>query len=168
MKSSLMTASFAIIASCGLAAAQTSTSATDTTFATKAAAGGMAEVQLGQLALKNASNADVKSFAQKMVDDHTQAGDKLKSVAAKDSLNLPSDIDAKDKATYDRLSKLHGAAFDRAYMRDMVKDHKTDVAEFQREANRGKNQDLKQFASETLPTLQEHLKMAESTVAKVE
>jgi putative membrane protein len=76
-------------------------------------------------------------------------------------------MNAKDQAVYDRLSQLHGAEFDRAYMQDMVKDHKNDIAEFQKEANRGKNEDLKSFASETLPTLQEHLKMAQNTAAKV-
>ncbi len=144
-----------------------SSSGMDTDFATKAAAGGMAEVQMGQLALKNASSGDVKAFGQKMVDDHTKANDKLKSLASKDNISLPTDMDAKDKATYDRLSKLNGAAFDRAYMRDMVKDHKMDIAEFQKEANNGTNSDLKDFASETLPTLQEHLRLAETTDAKV-
>ncbi len=141
-------------------------SSADTHFATKAAAGGMAEVQLGQLALKNASSGDVKAFAQKMVDDHTKANDKLKNVAAKDNITLPSSMDSKDQATYDRLSKLNGAAFDRAYMRDMVADHKKDVADFQREASNGANPDLKNFASETLPTLQEHLKLAQDTESK--
>jgi putative membrane protein len=144
-----------------------STSAADSRFATNAASGGMVEVKLGELAQKNASNPDVKAFGQKMMDDHSKAGDKLKSVAAKDNLNLPSSMNAKDQAVYDRLSQLHGAEFDRAYMQDMVKDHKNDIAEFQKEANRGKNEDLKSFASETLPTLQEHLKMAQNTAAKV-
>jgi len=139
----------------------------DSQFAMKAAAGGMAEVKMGELAVKNASSADVKAFGQKMVDDHSKAGDKLKSIAAKDNISLPSEMGAKEKATYERLSKLQGAEFDKAYMRDMVKDHKTDVAEFQKEANGGKNSDLKQFASETLPTLQEHLKMAQDTAAKL-
>jgi putative membrane protein len=150
-----------------MAASNGTLSGMDEKFATAAAGGGMAEVKLGELALKNASNADVKKFAQRMVDDHTKAGDKLKTIASKDNINLPSDMDAKDKATYDRLSKLQGAQFDQAYMRDMVKDHKTDVAEFQKEANGGKNADLKSFASDTLPTLQEHLKMAQDTLSKL-
>ena len=167
MKSTLLNVSFAVMVSCTLAGAKTNQSAMDTTFANKAAAGGMAEVQLGQLALKNGSSQDVKTFAQKMVDDHSKAGDKLKKVATKDGITLPSDMDTKDKAVYDRLAKLQGAAFDRAYIRDMVKDHRADVSEFEKEANKGTNADLKQFATDTLPTLQEHLKMAESTVAKV-
>jgi putative membrane protein len=176
MKSSFLTTLFTSVFACiagGFLAAGTATAAdkpstpADSRFATKAAMGGMAEVQLGQLALKNSSNTDVKTFAQKMVSDHTKAGEKLKDVAAKDNIALPSDMDAKDKALYDKLSKLQGADFDKAYMKDMVKDHKTDVAEFQKEANSGGNPDLKQFAGDTLPTLQEHLKMAEDTSSKV-
>jgi len=149
------------------ATSDTAMSAGDSHFAMKAAAGGMAEVKLGELALRNASSQDVKTFGQRMVDDHTKANDNLKQIASKDNINLPTSIDAKDQATYDRLSKLHGAAFDKAYMQDMVKDHKTDVAEFQKEANSGKNPDIKGFASDTLPTLQQHLSLAEQTAAKV-
>jgi putative membrane protein len=97
-----------------------------------------------------------------MVDDHSKVGEKLKEVASRESVTLPSDISAKDQATYDRLSKLSGAAFDRAYARDMVKDHETDIAAFQKEANVGKSVSLKSFASETLPTLQDHLKQAKA------
>jgi len=149
------------------AASDTALSAADSQFAMKAAAGGMAEVELGNLALKNASSADVKAFAQKMIDDHSAANEKLKQIAGKDNISLPSSVGAKEKANYDRLAKLQGAAFDHAYMQDMVKDHKTDVAEFQKEANSGKSSDLKTFASETLPTLKQHLTMAQETASKV-
>jgi putative membrane protein len=158
---------FGLVPLIPMSAATNGTSNSDEKFATKAAAGGMAEVQMGELGLKNASSADVKAFARKMVDDHTKAGNKLKQTAAKENIPIPSSMDAKDQAIYDRLSKLQGAAFDKAYMADMVKDHKADVAEFQKESNNGSNPDMKQFASETLPTLQEHLKMAEDTYAKV-
>jgi putative membrane protein len=142
-------------------------SSSDSTFATKAAQGGMAEVKLGQLAKDKASSQAVKDFGQKMIDDHTKANDELKSVASKDGITLPTSLDAKDQAVYDRLSKLSGAEFDRAYMRDMVTDHRTDVNEFRRESERGTNPDLKAFASKTLPTLEEHLKMAEQTDTQV-
>lgn len=139
----------------------------DQHFMIKAAQGGMAEVQLGNLAKDHASSASVKTFGQQMVDDHTKAGDELKSLAAKKNITLPADVDAKDKATIDRLSKLNGAAFDKAYMRDMVADHKKDVAEFQKEANSGKDSDVKDWASKTLPTLQHHLQMAQDTEREV-
>src|ERR1700733_5389427 len=111
----------------------------DTHFAKEAAQGGMAEVKLGQLAQEKGSNDAVKSFGKRMVDDHSKAGDKLKDAAATENISLPDGIAATDQATYDRLLKLNGAAFDRAYAKDMVKDHETDVAAFQKEANGGKS-----------------------------
>jgi putative membrane protein len=136
--------------------------AADHQFAMKAAQGGLAEVELGRLATEKASSDEVKKFGQRMVDDHSKANDELKSEAQKKNITLPSSVDAKDKALMDRLSKLSGAAFDRAYMSAMVKDHRTDVAEFQNEASNGHDADLKAWAAKTLPTLQDHLKQAES------
>lgn len=142
-------------------------SAADKKFVKEAAQGGMAEVELGQLAVQKASSDDVKKFGQRMVDDHSKANDKLKEVASKEGITLPQGPDAKDQAIKDRLSKLSGEQFDKAYMRDMVKDHKKDVAAFQNESNAGKDTDVKTFASETLPTLQDHLKEAETIEPKV-
>lgn len=148
------------------AASKSDISTADRKFAMEAAQGGMAEVQLGQLAKDKASSDAVKQFGQKMVDDHTKANDKLKSIAEQSGITLPTTIDAKDHADMDRLSKLSGESFDRAYMDHMVKDHKKDVAAFQREANSGKDANLKQFAADTLPALQEHLRMAQDTAGK--
>lgn len=140
-------------------------SASDRKFVMNAAMGGMAEVSLGQLAVQKASSADVRQFGQRMVDDHTKANDNLKQVAAQKGLTLPTALDAKHQADMDKLSKLSGDAFDRAYMKDMVKDHQQDTKEFQNEANKGQDADIKSFASTTLPVLQEHLSMAQSTNA---
>jgi putative membrane protein len=142
---------------------QANKTASDSRFAMKAASGGTAEVQMGQLAVQKASNEQVKQFGQRMIDDHTKAGNELQSIASKDNISLPTGLNPHDKAVYDNLSKLSGPAFDRAYMRDMVKDHLNDVNEFQREANSGSNTDLKSFATTTLPTLQEHLRIARET-----
>jgi putative membrane protein len=142
-------------------------SAADHKFATDAAEGGMAEVQLGQLAVSKASNPDVKNFGQKMIDDHGKANDQFKSVAAGEGITLPTSVGAKNQATYDRLNKLSGAAFDKAYMQDMVKDHETDVKEFEHESQSGGNAAIKNFASQTLPTLQEHLRMAKDIESKL-
>jgi putative membrane protein len=133
----------------------------DKTFVMKAAQGGLAEVQLGQLAADKGQSDQVKKFGQKMVDDHTKANDQLKSIAQQKGVQIPTDLDAKDKALKDKLSGLSGAQFDKMYMQHMVQDHKKDVAEFQKEANSGKDQDVKNFAQQTLPTLQEHLKLAQ-------
>jgi putative membrane protein len=139
----------------------------DATFVKNAAQGGMAEVELGKLATEKASSDDVKQFGQKMVDDHSKANDQLKQIASQKSMEVPSDLSAKDKATKDRLSKLSGPAFDRAYMKHMVTDHTKDVAEFKKQANTGSDSDIKGFASSTLPTLEDHLKMAKDINAKV-
>ena len=139
----------------------------DAHFAKEAAQGGMAEVKLGQLAQEKGSSDTVKRFGKRMVDDHSKAGDKLKEVASRENITLPTELSAKDQATYDRLSKLNDAAFDRAYARDMVKDHETDVAAFQKEASGGKDDSLKSFASETLPTLEDHLKQAKEMMKTV-
>lgn len=135
----------------------------DNIFMTKAAQGGLAEVEMGKLALERASSDGVKKFGQRMVDDHSKANDELKGIAANKGVTLPTVMNVKDQATYDRLSQLNGAEFDRAYMADMVRDHRADIAEFQNQANRGRDSDVKDFASRTLPTLQDHLKMAEDT-----
>jgi putative membrane protein len=132
----------------------------DKQFAREAAAGGFAEVKLGQLAIDKGSSDSVKRFAQKMVDDHTKANTELEAAAAKSNIALPTTVKPADQATYDRLSKLSGAAFDRAYARDMVQDHIHDVAAFKQEANYGKDPAIKAFASATLPTLVDHLKMS--------
>jgi putative membrane protein len=133
---------------------------TDTQFAKKAAEGGMAEVKMGQLAQQKGAADSVKKFGARMVEDHSKAGDELKGVATQEKIALPGDMNSKDKATYDMLSKLSGAAFDRAYARLMVRDHEEDVADFRKESDGGHNAAVKDFATQTLPTLQDHLKEA--------
>jgi putative membrane protein len=110
----------------------------------------------------------VKQFGQKMVQDHQQANEKLQDVARNLGVTPPASLDAKDQKLKDRLSKLSGAQFDKVYMWNMVHDHKQDIAEFQKEAQNGKNDQLKDFAQQTLPTLQEHLKLAEQTKGKAQ
>jgi putative membrane protein len=149
--------------SAGMTTSAAKLSSADKTFVEKAAIGGLAEVQMGQLAKQKAASDQVKQFGTRMVDDHSKANDELKQVASSKGITLPSDLDAKHKNKMARLEKLSGAQFDRAYMDDMVADHKEDVAEFQKQAKSGQDPDIKGFASKTLPTLQEHLNMAEST-----
>jgi len=133
----------------------------DVTFVKKAAEGGNAEVKMGQLAQDKGESTAVKEFGKRMEQDHTQAGEKLKDLASKENIDLPTGMSASDQQVYDRLSKLSGSAFDVAYMRDMVKDHTADISEFQQEAKNGTDEKLKRFASDTLPTLQDHLKQAQ-------
>ena len=141
--------------------------AADKAFVMEAAQGGMAEVELGRLATEKASNADVKQFGQRMVDDHGKANDELKGLASQKNVTLPTELDAKHKAARDRLSKLTGDAFDKAYMTDMVADHNKDVAAFTRASKTAKDADLKAWAGKTLPTLQEHQRLAKEVAGKV-
>ena len=127
----------------------------------------MAEVQLGQLAAQKGSSDEVKKFGQKMVDDHTKANDQLKQVASGKDVELPTDIDRSHRREHDKLSKLSGADFDREYMKSMVSDHQKDVKEFQKEAKSAKDPDVRNFASSTLPTLEQHLQLAQQTDAAV-
>ena len=147
--------------------AATSMPAADKAFVEKAAIGGLAEVSMGKMAQEKGSSDQVKQFGSRMVEDHSKANDDLKQVASSKGITLPTDLDAKHKAKIDKMQKLSGAQFDRAYMDDMVADHKEDVAEFKKEANSGKDSDVKAFAAKTLPTLEDHLKMAQSTDAAV-
>lgn len=150
-----------------LSAGSASAQSADQPFAREAAMGGMAEVELGTLAKEKASNADVKQFGDRMVTDHGKANEELKQWAQQKKVTLPTAIGAKHRAIRDRLAKLSGDAFDKAYMRDMVSDHQHDVAAFKREAASGTDPELKAWAAKILPTLEDHLKMAQETAAKV-
>jgi putative membrane protein len=91
----------------------------------------------------------------------------LQSVAQQKGITPPADIDSHDKSMKDKLSKLQGAEFDKAYMQNMVKDHEKDVAEFRKEAQNAKDPDVKAFAQKTLPILEQHLQMARTVASQV-
>lgn len=166
-------ASVALLMVTGLGVAAESTSnggkiaAEDATFMKEAAVGGMAEVQLGKLAAEKGSSEHVKEFGQRMQKDHSKANENLKNIAAKKGVQLPTALEGKHKSAMDRLSKLSGDEFDREYMRAMIDDHKETLEKFQREADKGKDPDVKKFASEQLPILKKHLELAESTQKRV-
>jgi len=139
----------------------------DEAFVRAAARGGLSEIKLGKLAMDQGSNEAVKAFGTRMVAEHTKAGDELKEAAKEENIGLPTDLTAKDQATYDRLSKLSGAEFDQAYAQDMVKDHQQDLRDFQREANHGNDDVIRGFASETVPMIQQHLDQAKEMLKAV-
>ena len=142
-------------------------SSDETTFVKDAAQGGLMEVQLGKLAQEKAGDEKVKQFGKRMEQDHSKASDELKKIASDKGVQLSTDLDKKHKTKIDKLTKLSGTDFDKQYMNDMVSDHKEDIKKFQRVADKGKDADVKQFASQTLPTLKEHLQLAESTAQQV-
>jgi len=131
-------------------------------FVMDVAMDGMAEVELGQLAQQRAESSEVKQFAQRMIDDHGKANDEVKSLASSKNITLLTGVDAKHKATHDRLAKLSGAAFERAYMQTMVTGHQNAVKAFRQESSTGKDADIKAFAAKTLPTIEDHLKAAQN------
>ena len=139
----------------------------DQKFAIKAAKGGTMEVELGRLAISRAHDPAVKSFGERMVADHTEAGNKLKAMAKRKGMRLSAALDTAQQSEMRKLIKLRGVEFDRAYMEMMVADHEADVAEFEKQANSGNDRDFKAFAAEALPTLKLHLELARETAAKV-
>jgi putative membrane protein len=156
----VMAAAFACSAATAMAAENP-----DATFYKKAAEGGMAEVELGKLAQDKSSTASVKEFGAMMVSDHSAANEKLKAVAAKKSIKLPTSPSVEQQATKAKLEVLSGSAFDKSYIKGMVEDHEEDIKEFQTEAASGQDPDAKAFAAATLPTLRTHLKKIQAIAA---
>jgi putative membrane protein len=135
----------------------------DRDFVMKAASGGMMEVELGNMAQQNASSQRVKDFGSMMVRDHSKANDELMSFASRRNLMLNRDsLMNLHKSDMDALKNKTGAAFDKAYMKMMVDDHKEDVEEFEKASKMCKDQECLSFASKTLPVLQTHLDSAQA------
>lgn len=129
---------------------------TTETFLVKAVQDGLAEVELGKIAVQRGSSDRVKNFGQKMVDDHGKANTELAQIAAAKGVTLPQQMASRHKKLATRLSKLTGAGFDREYLRHQIKDHNRAIAMFSAMAQNGKDADLKSFATKTLPTLKDH------------
>jgi len=139
----------------------------DQEFIMKAAQGGLAEVDLGNLAKQNGGSDAVKQFGDRMVNDHSQANSQLQQIAQQKGITLPSSPSGKDKHLSKMLRTKQGAEFDKAYIHDMVKDHEADVAEFRHEAENGKDPDVKAWAQKTLPVLEQHLAASKQIAGQV-
>jgi putative membrane protein len=138
----------------------------DADFAVAAANGGMAEVAMGQLAQQNGMSQRVKDFGAMMVRDHTNLGNKLETLAKNENITLPGSLGNDAQKEVDNLSKKSGKDFDKAYMNMMLDDHKTDIKDFQKAAADCKDGGLKNFALQSLPTLQIHLDSAIAITGK--
>lgn len=132
----------------------------DREFAKTAAAGGMLEVRLGEIAQEKAQNQQVKQFGQRMVEDHQQANDKLMTIVRDLKIDAPKNLPQDKQQTIQRFEGMEGQQFDKAYMQFMVEDHQKVIEAFNKEVEQGQNQELKSFAQNTLPTLEEHLNQA--------
>lgn len=140
----------------------------DAEFAVEAANGGLMEVQMGTMALTKATSPEVKQFAQMMVDDHTKANNELKALAREKNIELPTVMGNEYQRKFDNLNGKSGADFDKEYMDLMVKDHKEDVGEFEEQAEKGKDPELRSWAAGKVVTLKHHLDIAERTQETLE
>jgi len=132
----------------------------DRNFIQDAAKGGMMEVHMGRLGVERGTSPGVKSLSQTLISDHSKANEELSSLASKKGVTLPPD-DAK-MVTSMPLATKHGAEFDREFARAAVEDHQKDIAAFEKEASSGSDPDVKNWAKQTLPTLQAHLSAAQA------
>lgn len=133
----------------------------DADFMVKAASGGMLEIVLGRLAQTNGASQGVKDFGEMMIRDHSQGGQELKILARHKQVILPDSISDAQKKEHDDLAKKTGAAFDKAYIKLMIEDHKEDIGEFRKAAQNANDTAVKIFAANTLPMLQKHLDAVE-------
>jgi len=147
----------------------TQPSKTTANFLKNAAIGGKFEVDSSNIVLQKSNNNDVKTFAQKMVDDHTKANDELKSTIAAENLPasaLPDQLDAKHQALLDKLNADSSGNFDKDYIKAQTDAHKDAVALFAKYAKNGDEPAIKTFAANTLPTLEHHKAMVADLKAK--
>jgi putative membrane protein len=136
-------------------------------FVTKASAGGMTEVAMGKLAQSNGGSNDVKEYGKMLEKDHSEANDKLKSIANAEGINVSSTMTDEQNQHMSHLQSLTGADFDKAFIPMMIDDHTKDIAEFKKAAAGNENEKVKNFASTTLPTLEKHLSKAKSIKSKM-
>ena len=150
-----------IIAGVASAAQSNTLTKGDRAFIEKAAKGGVAEVELGNLAQQKAQNQQVKDFAARMVQDHSKANQELKLLAAEKNVTLPTDIPMEDQSALSHLKSLEGPEFDQAFKKHAIEDHEKEIQKFQTASQTAADLDVKAFALKMLPILQQHLKMAQ-------
>jgi putative membrane protein len=139
----------------------------DRLFVRTAAIGGMAEVELGNLAEQKAQSDAVKDFARRMIEDHGKANERLNGLAKDDGIAVPRELDAEHKAMRARLESLNDAQFDLAYIQGQVVDHQKTVQLLEYEIGSGQDIELKSFAAEILPIVLQHLQKAQDIQAEL-
>ncbi|WP_303309508.1 DUF4142 domain-containing protein [Hymenobacter sp. BT730] len=139
----------------------------DSEFMTKAASGGMLEVELGKAVAAKATTTEAKQFANMMVKDHTKANTELKALAARKNITLPTAMGEDHQEVYKDVTEKTGTTMDREYLREMVEDHEEDVKKFIEASVKASDPDIKAFAQKTTPVLQHHLEQAQKMLAAV-
>ena len=132
-----------------------------------AAQAGKMEVTLGQIATQNAQDPAVRDFGARMVRDHQAAGQELAQIVSQKGASVSDEPGMLDSHMISHLQSLKGPEIDVAYIKHMVSDHKQVIRDFQKEAESGDDADVKNFAAKTLPTLQEHLRLAQDAENKL-
>ena len=130
---------------------------TDADFLVKAMEGGMMEVDLGNIAKQKSQNERVQRFGAMMVEDHTAAGEKIKKLGSELNVTLPHMTGDEKSKKIRELNEKKTSKFDKAYIDDMVDDHKDDIKEFESASNKVENADIRAFIMATLPVLRKHL-----------
>ena len=145
--------------------ATSSLNAVDRQFIVKAAQSDMTEIKTSQLALQRSRDSKIREFAQMMITQHTQSSSKLKPIASQKGVKLPTTLGADNTALLTQLTKLSGVEFDRAYMKGQAQGHSKTQAVYQKELKQGQDPDAQAFASQILPIVQDHLRMADELLA---
>jgi putative membrane protein len=148
--------------STAFAADNDKSAADDRSFAMQASNVNLAEMNMGTMAAQQTNDPSIKQYAQRLIADHTKANRQLNAIADKEQIPVASRADRHQEEMAIKLSKESGAQFNRDFIQHMVAGHKKAIGLFEQEAKNGQDARLKTFASDTLPVLQEHLKMAES------
>jgi putative membrane protein len=146
----------------------TKISKADENFIKKVAQDGIAEVDLATLAKEHAKSDQVKTFAERMIKDHTKANQELERIAQNDGVAIPGEAGEEHSKMRAELSKFKGEEFDQRYMKEMVEAHQKAVSLLEQETKTVDNKDLKAFAEATLPVVKEHLQMAKATVQQAQ
>lgn len=146
---------------------QSMQNSTDRNFMRTAADANLAEIETAKMVAQKSTDPAVKDFANRMVTDHTQASQSLASVAEMSNVKLPTEPAANERNQKNELQTLSGAKLDDAYLRDELRGHKEAIAAFENEIKNGQNQEVKNYAIETLPTLQDHIRIAEDIAGKL-
>jgi putative membrane protein len=149
-----------------MSGSMSSVSKLDRDFMTKAAQSDMTEIQTSQLALQKSQNREIRDYAQKMIQQHTNSSKELMQIAQSKGVTLPKDVGSKNQPLVSKLSKLSGQEFDRAYMQGQIQSHQKTLNEYQAYLQKGQQQELIAFANKIAPLVSQHLEMAQGMVAQ--
>jgi putative membrane protein len=163
----LLAATAAFLPASGAQSAKHDAQHSPQSFLQRAAEGQQAEIALGQLASERAGDRQVKQFGVQMIRDHRKASAEVRQLASKEGVILPTQLTGKHKDKQEQFAQLSGSEFDRAYMEYMLRDHRKDVKDFERNVKAIKDPQVQQWAEGTLPLLKQHLQQAQQIASAI-